>query len=44
MKMNRYGQEKKFGFNKLNEDDEVLAFLLLPHSLPPPLSLSATCI
>jgi hypothetical protein len=44
MKMNRYGQNKKLGFNKLNEDDEVLVFLLLPHLLTPPLSLSATRI
>jgi len=44
MKINRYGQNKKLGFNKLNEDDEVLVLLLLPHSLPPPLSLFATRI
>jgi hypothetical protein len=32
MKLNRYGQNKKLGFNKLNED-EVLVFLFLPHSI-----------
>jgi hypothetical protein len=32
MKLNRYGQNKKLGFNKLNED-EVLVFLILPHSV-----------
>jgi hypothetical protein len=44
MKMNQYGQNKKLGFNKLNEDDEVIVFLFLPHSLSPTLSLSATRI
>jgi hypothetical protein len=32
MKLNRYGQNKRLGFNKLNED-EVLVFLFLPHSI-----------
>jgi hypothetical protein len=32
MKLNRYGQNKILGFNKLNED-EVLVYLFLPHSV-----------